>query len=52
MNESLSPSDPTAAIVSIERVSKRYGRVAAVSDVSLEVRRGEVLGLLGPNGSG
>jgi ABC-2 type transport system ATP-binding protein len=39
-------------VVSIERVSKRYGRVAAVSDVSLEVRRGEVLGLLGPNGSG
>jgi ABC-2 type transport system ATP-binding protein len=43
---------PGGAIVSVDRVSKRYGRVAAVSDVSLEVRRGEVLGLLGPNGSG
>jgi ABC-2 type transport system ATP-binding protein len=50
MSQPLSPSRDT--IVSIERVSKRYGRVAAVSDVSLEVRRGEVLGLLGPNGSG
>jgi gliding motility-associated transport system ATP-binding protein len=39
-------------IVSIEGVSKLYGSVAAVSDVTLEVRRGEVLGLLGPNGSG
>jgi ABC-2 type transport system ATP-binding protein len=46
------PSGPADVIVSIEGVSKRYGPVAAVSDVSLEVRRGEVLGLLGPNGSG
>lgn len=45
-------SGASDAIVSIQRVSKRYGPVAAVSDVSLEVRRGEVLGLLGPNGSG
>ncbi len=39
-------------IVAIEGVSKLYGSVAAVSDVTLHVRRGEVLGLLGPNGSG
>ena len=31
---------------------KRYGRVAAVDDVSFIVRPGEVLGLLGPNGAG
>ena len=31
---------------------KRYGRRNAVEDVSLEVRRGEVVGLLGPNGAG
>ena len=31
---------------------KRYGRQVAVEDVSLEVRRGEVVGLLGPNGAG
>ena len=49
----LSPPAPTdGPIVSIEGVWKLYGSVAAVSDVTLEVRRGEVLGLLGPNGSG
>ena len=47
--ESVASDDP---IVAIEGVSKLYGRVAAVSDVTLSVRRGEVLGLLGPNGSG
>lgn len=51
-------SHPTEAaridnpIVAIDRVSKLYGSVAAVRDVTLHVRRGEVLGLLGPNGSG
>ena len=30
----------------------RYGSVAAVKDVSLEVRRGEIVGVLGPNGAG
>jgi ABC-2 type transport system ATP-binding protein len=49
---SQSPVSSRDAIVTIEGVTKCYGRVAAVSGVSLEVRRGEVLGLLGPNGSG
>lgn len=31
---------------------KRYGRTAAVDGVDLEVRRGSVVGLVGPNGSG
>ncbi len=35
-----------------EHLTKRYGVVVAVSDVSLSIERGEVLGLLGPNGSG
>jgi ABC-type multidrug transport system ATPase subunit len=34
------------------RLTKRYGRLTALGDVSFSVRRGEVLGLIGPNGSG
>ena len=36
----------------VERLSKRYGARLAVDDVSFEVRQREVVGLLGPNGSG
>lgn len=36
----------------IERVTKRFGTVAAVNAVSLEVRPGEFMALLGPSGSG
>ena len=42
---------PVAGI-SIERVSKRYGAVAAVRDLSLEVRDREFVTLLGPSGCG
>ena len=33
-------------------LTKRYGSVTALFDLSMEVRKGEVFGLLGPNGSG
>ena len=40
------------AAAALDHLSKRYGATLAVDDVSLQVRRHEVLGLLGPNGSG
>ena len=38
--------------VHVEKVTKRYGQVTAVSDLDLCVRRGALFGLLGPNGAG
>ena len=42
----------TETLFRVADLTKRYGRVTALSDVSFSVRRGEVLGLIGPNGSG
>jgi polar amino acid transport system ATP-binding protein len=39
-------------IIEIEHVSKRFGRVVALDDVSLNVERGEVVVIIGPSGSG
>lgn len=39
-------------ILSIDGLSKSYGSVQAVSSLHLKLNQGEVLGLLGPNGSG
>ncbi len=39
-------------MIDVHHVSKRYGSVFALSDVSLHVREGSVLGLLGQNGAG
>jgi ABC-2 type transport system ATP-binding protein len=41
-----------SAGIKTERLSKRYGTLAAVDEVSFEVQAGEVLGFLGPNGAG
>jgi len=40
------------ALLKIKGVSKHFGGVYAVNDVSLEVHRGGICGLVGPNGSG
>lgn len=36
----------------VERLSKSFGKVRAVNELSFEVREGEIVGLLGPNGAG
>jgi ABC-2 type transport system ATP-binding protein len=39
-------------IVKTENLSRRFGRLVAVRDVSLTVEQGEIFGVLGPNGAG
>ncbi len=38
--------------IEVENVSKRYGRIEALRNVSLSVHRGEIFGLIGPDGAG
>jgi lipopolysaccharide export system ATP-binding protein len=45
-------SEPRAAVLRAEGLMKRYRKRTVVSDVSLTVESGEVVGLLGPNGAG
>jgi branched-chain amino acid transport system ATP-binding protein len=42
----------SAALLSVREVTRRYGGVTAVDGVSLDVREGELVGLVGPNGAG
>ncbi|WP_264534659.1 ABC transporter ATP-binding protein [Flavobacterium sp. N1736] len=39
-------------ILTIENLNKRYGRIQALKNVSFEIQKGRVYGILGPNGSG
>jgi ABC-2 type transport system ATP-binding protein len=39
-------------MIEVQHLTKRYGPVTAVDDVSFRVEKGEILGFLGPNGAG
>ena len=39
-------------IVSVRQISKSYGSVQALKDISFDVKPGEIFGLIGPDGSG
>ena len=39
-------------VLSISNLTKNFGKIKAVNNISLEVKQGQVFGMLGPNGSG
>jgi ABC-2 type transport system ATP-binding protein len=39
-------------VIEVQHLTKQYGRVTAVDDVTFRVDKGEILGFLGPNGAG
>lgn len=41
-----------SCILSVRKLKKQYGDFVAVDEISFDLREGEILGLLGPNGSG
>ena len=41
-----------SAILEVRGLTKRFGGLVAVSNLEFEVREGEILGLIGPNGAG
>jgi Cu-processing system ATP-binding protein len=45
-------ADPSACAIALRGVAKHYGAVRAVDGVDLDIRRGEVFGLIGRNGAG
>jgi simple sugar transport system ATP-binding protein len=48
----VAPSSAPDDVLRVEHIAKRFGPVTALRDVSLHLRKGEVLGLLGDNGAG
>jgi len=39
-------------MISVQHLTKKYGSITAVNDISFEVEKGEIVGFLGPNGAG
>lgn len=54
MNDLISPLEiePAQRAVDVQNITKRFGSKTVVDQLSMQVRRGEVFGFLGPNGSG
>jgi ABC-type branched-subunit amino acid transport system ATPase component len=45
-------SENGASLLEARGVTKRFGTLAALKEISFEIREGEILGVIGPNGAG
>src|SRR3989304_4828617 len=52
LSNSVSDSFKGSNLLEIANLSKSFGGLRAVRDLSVEVKKGEILGLIGPNGAG
>lgn len=52
MSASAPAPAPAKALLGVERVTKRFGGLVALSEVSFAINEGEIYGLIGPNGAG
>jgi len=52
MSDAAAPALERAPILEVRTVSKRFGGLTALSEVSFSIRAGEIYGLIGPNGAG
>ena len=50
--ETAGSSEPAPVAIDVRNISKRFGDVLAVDDLSFSISPGEVVGFLGPNGAG
>jgi len=51
-NNNIGGTTGAKTIVSLQNIGKRFGKVAALDDVSIDIREGEIFALLGPSGCG
>lgn len=52
MKENLTPTAPATVLLHVEHLSKAFGDLSVLSDVSLDIREGEKIAVIGPSGSG